>query len=120
MRKKFLYSLISACVVLQILCSGRFVKREELEYLNKRYSGVYTVIKPVEISHGQLMEAGMKVRLYFRADSESLKVYAYPYNALREEALGKNIMHLFEEDFTDEEYVREVFEKKLAEILLLY
>lgn len=98
-------------------CSGRFVKRDELTYLSKKYSGVYSIRKPVEFSHNQKLDPGMKVRLYFKADGESLKVYAYPANAMREEALGKNVLHLFKEDFRTEEYRRAEFEQKLSAIV---
>lgn len=106
-------------VTLTISCSGRFVKKDEIQYLEKKYSGVYSVVQPVEYSYSRRLETGTQVRLYFRAGAESIKVYAYPATALREEALGKNFLHLFKEDFQNEKYKREEFENKLLTFVRL-
>ncbi len=99
-------------------CSGRFVKREELQYFEEKYSGVYIMKQKVDAGNNQYVAQGSRVRLYFRADSDSVKVYAYPHNQTREMAMGKNILLLFAEDFPDEKYNREIFENKLNELIV--
>lgn len=98
-------------------CSGRFVKKEELMELEKKYSGVYVMKQKVDVGNNQSVAQGSRVRLYFRSDSDSIKVYAYPFNQSREMAIGKNILLLFEEDFPKETYDRAFLEEKLKELV---
>ncbi|RME93673.1 MAG: type II secretion system-associated lipoprotein [Candidatus Hydrogenedentota bacterium] len=114
---RYLFCIVIFFTILMIQCSGRFVKKEELQYLQKKYSGIYVIKKPVDIGNNRKLKPGMRVKLFFQSGSESVKVYAYPANEPREEALGKNILYLFEEDFPKEKYSREVLEKKLNEIV---
>lgn len=93
------------------------MKREELDYLNKKYAGEFIIKKPVDIGNNRKLKKGARVYIYFRSGSESVKVYAYPSNQPREEAIGKNILFLFEEDFPNEKYSRKLLEKKLDEII---
>lgn len=103
--------------ILIIACSGRLVKREQLEEINKKYSMVYNLKADVDIGNGEKLNKGNKVKIYIQSGSETLKVYAYPYNQSREEAFGKNILQMFEEDFTDQKFNRKVFEDKMATLL---
>ncbi|MCS6985757.1 MAG: type II secretion system-associated lipoprotein [Leptospiraceae bacterium] len=105
------------CILLLLFCSGRFVKKEELLELEKKYSGVYVIKKKIDVGNNETLSEGSRVRLYFRSDSEAIKVYAYPHNQSREMAVGKNILLLFEEDFPDEKYDRSYFEQKLGELI---
>ncbi|MDH5716253.1 MAG: type II secretion system-associated lipoprotein [Spirochaetia bacterium] len=98
-------------------CSGRFVKREELNYFSEKYAATYVLKKEIDIGNNKTMKAGTQVKLYFISDSSSVKVYAYLPALAREEAVGKNILLLFESDFPDEKYDREFLEKRLEEIL---
>ena len=99
-------------------CSGRFVKREELKFLHEKYQGDFILKKKVDVGNNETMKAGTKVKVYFRSDSESVKVYAYKANEPREQAMGKNIIYLFETDFPDEEYDRKIFLQKLDAVFL--
>ena len=98
-------------------CSARFVNQTELKSLKEKYLGTYVILKAVDIGNNRKAERGSKVKLYFAATSESVKVYAYPHTEPREEAIGNNILYLFEDDFPTEAWDREFFEKKLSEIV---
>ena len=109
--------LLIGISVSSIMCSGRFVKKDEIQYLEKKYAKEYVTKQKIDIGNNQFMKSGMKVLLFFSSGSESVKVYAYPANQPREEAQGKNILYLFETDFPDEKYKREIFEEKLAALV---
>ena len=98
-------------------CSGRFVKRDELDYLHKKYNGTYIISQKIDVGNKDEIKAGTRVKLFFTSNSESVKVYAFKFNVPREQAIGKNILYLFETDFPDEEYDRQLFEKKLAALV---
>jgi len=122
--------LLGIIIQICIACSGRFVKRDELKYLRTQYKGVFISIKDIDIGNNQTLKKGTKIKLYFRSGGESVKVYAYLFGKSRESAEGKNILYLFESDFTkaklkeegykfdksrfiDEEYNRTYFQSRL-------
>ena len=98
-------------------CSARFVNKIELTQLKEKYNGIYQILKPVDIGNNQKAKTGEKVKLYFMATSESVKVYAYPNKETRETALGHNILYLFEDDFPDIKWSLQFFEEKLKKIV---
>ena len=104
-------------VSLFFFCSGRFVKREELEKLHKEYSGSYIIIKKIDVGNKNEITTGTRVRLFFTSNSDSVKVYAFKFNEPREQALGKNILYLFETDFPDEEFDKKIFLQKLIALV---
>ena len=106
--------LVIACL---FQCSAHFVKKTQLDQLKNEFKGVYLIIKPVSIGNNRKASKGTKVRLYFISDSESIKVYAYPHTQPRESALGKNILHLFEDDFPEEKWDEKLFKKKLFRVV---
>jgi len=95
------------------MCSGRFVKRDLLKSLNKKYSSTYVLQKDTDIGNNQKLKAGTKIKLYILSDSTSVKVYAYSYLKARENTLGKNILYLLETDFEKEIFNIKKFEKEL-------
>jgi len=98
-------------------CSGRFVKKEKLSSLNEKYSGEYITIKNIDIGNNETMKAGTRIKIYFASGSDSIKVYAYPANQPRENAIGNNILYLFDTDFTKKKFSEEKLEESLKEII---
>ncbi len=98
-------------------CSALFVNKIELARLKKKFTGIYKILRPVDIGNNRKANVGDKVKLYFISTSQSIKVYAYPYAKSRETALGDNILYLFEDDFPNEAWISKIFEKKLLKIV---
>lgn len=91
------------------------VKKKELLRLNSKYDGVYSAKQELDIGNNKTIPAGTRLRLFFASKGKTVKVYAYPADALREEALGDNILYLFNTDFPNEKYSAEYLEKQLEE-----
>lgn len=91
------------------------VKKEELKRLNSKYNAVYTAKKELDIGNNKTIPIGTRLRLFFASKGKTIKVYAYPADALREEALGDNILYLFNTDFPDGEYSAQYLEQQLEE-----
>jgi len=98
-------------------CALSFVKDDTLKALEKKYEGIYLCLTEMDIGNEDTMKSGTKVRLYFQSGTNSIKVYGYPIESPREQAIGKNIMYLFDTDFPDNKFEESVFDKKLAEHL---
>lgn len=105
--------LIAGAIALFSQCSGRFVKREQLADINRELAGVHVTTADIDIGNGATMPPGRKLCLYAESDKESIKVYGYPYTQYREEAIGNNILYMFDEDFPEEEFVYDIFTQKL-------
>ena len=111
--------LLFACSLAEITCSGRFVKREILEDLNTKYAKdkVYLLKKDVNIGNGEIMHKGSRVRIWISSDSFSVKVKAYGATDSREKAVGKNIVFMYENQFTNEDFEMPPFEKELKDTI---
>jgi len=117
-KKYVIISILLPYVVLNLsFCNQKFVKRDEIKVLQKKYSGEYFLLKKIETSNNESLKKGSRIKIYFRSGSHSIKAYAYPYNEDRETVMGDNILYLFDNEFEKKKYNRESFEKKLAEII---
>ncbi|HNJ66563.1 MAG TPA: type II secretion system-associated lipoprotein [Turneriella sp.] len=97
-----------------LYCSSRFVKKEEIQRISKDYEKVYSLKERVEVGNFDSLNKGAKVKIYFKATGEYISIYAYPFSQVREEAVGKNILQLFDTDFPDKKFSEEVFRQKLS------
>lgn len=115
----FVMPLLLALIMILFLsnCNSPMVKRDQIEYLNKKYSGQYITMKTVDIGNNDVLPKGSRVKLYFKSTSEAIIAYAYRANQPREMVIGKNILFLFETDFPKEEFQMDLFEKRLNEII---
>lgn len=104
-------------LVFFINCNSPMVKKDQIEYLNKKYSGQYITTKTLDVGNNDILPKGSRVKLYFKSHSESIIAYAYRANQPREMVIGKNILFLFETDFPEEEFQMKVFEERLNEII---
>ena len=111
--------LAIAMLVASAACSGRFVPRDPLGKLNKKWadSKTYEVQKDVDIGNGKIVKKGTKVKIWIESDSFSIKVKAYDLKTTREKAMGKNIVFMYEGMFKNEEFDQGQFEKELLTIL---
>ena len=82
-----------------IHCSSRLVKKEEIQRISKDYEKVYSLKERVEIGNFDSLNKGAKVKIYFKTTGDYISIYAYPHSQAREEAVGKNVLQLFEADF---------------------
>ena len=98
-------------------CTLSYVKEDTLKSLEKKYEGIYVCLKDLPTGNDEFMKSGTRVRLYFQSGSNSLKVYAYPFDISREQSIGKNILYLFDTDFPDNKFEEIVLENKLQEIV---
>lgn len=98
-------------------CTISYIKEDTLKSLQEKYEAVYVCIHDISVGNDEFLKAGTRVRLYFQSGSNSLKVYAYPFETPRERALGKNILYLFDTDFPDNKFMEAVLDKRLNEIL---
>ena len=101
-------------------CSSRLIKKEEMQRISKDYEKIYVLKERVEIGNFDTLNKGAKLRIYFKAAGEYITVYAYPHSQPREEAVGKNIMQIFEGDFPDKKFREDIFRQKIATLLEEY
>jgi type II secretion system-associated lipoprotein len=103
-----------------LYCTSRLVKKEDIQRISKDYDKVYSLKERVEVGNFDSLNKGAKVKIYFKATGDYISIYAYPYSQPREEAVGKNVMQLFESDFPDKQFKEEVFKQKLATLFEEY
>lgn len=97
-----------------IYCSSRLVKKEEIQRISKDYEKVYSLKERVEIGNFDSLNKGAKVKIYFKTTGDYISIYAYPHSQAREEAVGKNVLQLFETDFPEKKFSETVFRSRLA------
>jgi type II secretion system-associated lipoprotein len=97
-----------------LYCSSRFVKKEEVLRISKDYDKVYSLKERMEVGNFDSLNKGAKVKIYFKTAGDYISIYAYPHSQAREEAVGKNVLQLFDTDFPDKKFSEEVFRQKLA------
>jgi type II secretion system-associated lipoprotein len=119
MRSVFRIAL-AALATLLVACGSRFVKKEEIQRISKDYEGVYVLRERVETGNFDSLNKGARVKIFFKAAGDYVSVYAYPYSQPREEAVGKNILQLFEGDFPDKKFNEALLRERLAELLEEY
>jgi type II secretion system-associated lipoprotein len=119
MRSVFRIAL-AALATLLVACGSRFVKKEEIQRISKDYEGVYVLRQRVETGNFDSLNKGARVKIFFKAAGDYVSVYAYPYSQPREEAVGKNILQLFEGDFPDKKFNEALLRERLAELLEEY
>ena len=116
MRPKSLFPLI---LISLAGCSSTLVKESELDELNSSYTSPYEVIATIkDPSLRSSLPAGMRVKIYFEANSESFRVYAYPANQSFEESVARQIIYLIEEDFPDSKFSRAILDKELKKLVI--
>lgn len=113
--KKAFFSLLAVMMSFSFLACASFVEDEDMPVLKKLEDNIYVLKKDINIS-GQLVPKGREVKVVIVAGDDWLKVYSYPADADKLKAKRTLILYVFEEDFKEEKYSYEVFEKKLSEI----
>ena len=103
-----------------IACGSRVIRKEEIQRISKDYEGVYVLRNQIDTGNFDSLNKGARVKIFFKAASDYVSVYAYPYSQAREEAVGKNILQLFEGDFPDKKFDEQLLRARLAELLEEY
>ena len=101
-------------------CGSRFIKKEEIQRISKDYEGVYVLRERVETGNFDSLNKGARVKIFFKAAGDYVSVYAYPYSQPREEAVGKNILQLFEGDFPDKKFSEELLRQRISDLVEEY
>jgi len=104
-------------ILIAFSCSGKFVRKEEIQKIAADYTGVYALKEKIDIGNRDSLNKGAKVKIYFKTSGEFVSVYAYPYSQSREEAVGKNILQLFQADFPNKKFNETVFRERLGELI---
>jgi len=118
--KNFFSSFVFLAVIALCACGSKFVRKDDIHRISKDYEGIYVLKQTVEIGNFDSLNKGAKIRIYFKATGDYISIYAYPYSQVREEAVGKNIMQIFESDFPDGQFSEEKFREKLGSMVEPY
>lgn len=113
-------ALFALFASLLMACGSRFVKKEEIQRISKDYEGVYVLRERVETGNFDSLNKGARVKLFFKAAGDYVSVYAYPYSQSREEAVGKNILQLFESDFPDKKFSEALLRQRINDLVEEY
>jgi type II secretion system-associated lipoprotein len=101
-------------------CGGKFVRKDDVQRISKDYEQVFALKKKIDIGNFDSLNQGAKVKIFFKTAGDYVSVYAYPYSQPREEAVGKNILQMFESDFPNKIFSEQVFRDKLATLIEPY
>ncbi len=112
--------LVASLALAIVACGSRFIRKEEIQRISRDYEGVYVLRERVETGNFDSLNKGARVKLFFKAASDYVSVYAYPYTQPREEAVGKNILQMFESDFPDKKFSEELLRARIAELVEEY
>lgn len=120
MRRYFGPSALFFSGALALACGGKFVRKDEVQRISKDYEGVFVLKDRVDVGNFDTLNKGAKVKLYFKTAGDYVAVQAYPYSQPREEAVGKNILQLFEGDFPDKKFNEQFLRERLALVVEEY
>ncbi|MFO1479490.1 MAG: type II secretion system-associated lipoprotein [Turneriella sp.] len=112
--------LVTSLALVLFACGSRFIKKEEIQRISKNYEGVYVLRERVETGNFDSLNKGARVKIFFKAAGDYVSIYAYPYSQPREEAVGKNILQLFESDFPDKKFSEEVLRQRISDLVEEY
>ncbi len=113
--KKAVFPLLALIMSISFLACSSFVKEEDMPVLKKLEDNTYVLKKDVNIA-GELVPKGREVKVVIVAADDWLKVYSYPADGDKLKAKRTLILYVFEDDFKNEKYSFEGFEKRLSEI----
>ncbi|HOK01988.1 MAG TPA: type II secretion system-associated lipoprotein [Spirochaetota bacterium] len=115
MPRKIIFLILISFLSFVSACST-FIPEEDVDSLNKRYSGDYILLQDVTINELSLPK-GTVVKLIIVGGDEWVKVYAY--NAKEDLLLAHRflILYMFEDDFPDKEFNVDLLDKELANIV---
>ncbi len=107
---------ILAVMVTLLLACATFILDEEIDGLKSVESGTYKMLKDVSANDLSLSK-GESVKLMIRANDISIKVYAYSADQDLLKSKRVLILHLFQDDFKDERFNRDGFDRKLGDVV---
>jgi len=113
MRNVVILFMFSALTL--VSCSS-FVEKEKIPVLKDYEKYEYILKKEVSIGNRTLAR-GDNIRLHIVVGDEWIKVYGYNAGSDPLQAQRLLILYLFEDDFTEERFSMEFFDKKLSELV---
>lgn len=113
-------SLLAVLAPILFACGSRFIKKEEIQKISKDYEGVYVLRESVETGNFDSLNKGARVKIFFKAAADYVSIYAYPYSQPREEAVGKNILQLFEGDFPEKKFSEALLRQRIGDLVEEY
>lgn len=116
-REPRIYTLLLVVLLLTTACSSKLVRKEEIQRISKDFEGVYVIKERIDVGNFDNLNKGARVKVFFKTAGDYVSVYAYPYSQPREEAVGKNILQLFDTDFPDKKFSEEVLRQKIAQVV---
>lgn len=109
-----------AISILTLQCGSAFIRKADVKDLSKNYEGEYSVRERIDVGNFENLNKGARVKIFFKSTGDYVTVYAYPYSQAREEAVGKNILQLFEQDFPERKFSAQYIEERLAILIEPY
>jgi type II secretion system-associated lipoprotein len=101
-------------LVLTVAGCKSFVEKEEVEDLRSLEEGTYILLKDLEFEDEKLRR-GTRVKLIISADKDWIKVYARDATVDPLEARRFLLLYMFEDQFPEEGFKKELFMEKLKE-----
>jgi type II secretion system-associated lipoprotein len=93
-----------------------FIEVDEINQLRGYEKNIYVLHKDVKVDKLTLRK-GEEIRLYIKVEDESIKVYGYPADKSFLKAERVLILYLFNDDFKDSRFNKELFDNKLYSII---
>ncbi len=111
-----LLTVIVSFLLLVLVGTGckSFVEKEEVEDLRSLEEGTYLLLTDLEFEEEKLRR-GTKVNLIISADKDWIKVYAMDAAVDPLEARYFLLLYMFEDQFPEEGFKKELFMEKLKE-----
>jgi type II secretion system-associated lipoprotein len=102
-------------IVLMTSCAT-FIEVDEINQLKGYEKNIYVLNEDVKVDKLTLRK-GEEIRLYIKVEDESIKVYGYPADKSLLKAERVLILYLFNDDFKDSRFNKELFDNKLYSII---
>lgn len=99
-----------------LLSCTTFLLEENIQNLKKLEYSTYTLKQEIVIENKKL-EKGQHVKLYIKTNDTSVRVYAYPAETDFLKSQRLLVLQMFDADFKNEQFDKNVFREKLLNIV---
>ncbi|HPJ39656.1 MAG TPA: hypothetical protein PLT75_14520 [Spirochaetota bacterium] len=93
-----------------------FLLEQNIENLKKLENSTY-ILKQQVIIENKKLEKGQRVKLYIKTNDVSVRVYAYPAEIDFLKSQRLLVLQMFDADFKNEQFDKNVFQEKLFNIV---
>ncbi len=102
-------------LIFVITCST-FLREEQINGLKKYEEETFVMQKEVKIGENKLA-AGQRIKLFIRAEKESIRVYAYDADVDILKSRRLLVLYLFNDDFKNKIFDNKTFEDNLFKVV---